>query len=103
MHVKVSHPRPLADLSKFLLMYSCLAGDVGLKEYASRTTRPKKGKDDASTAAQQELLKKHVRVFFPSRRTVEASRGGRNVGDHSLLLFRRWNMFPRYMYCAYAY
>lgn len=55
-----------------------------MKEYSARANRSKKGKDQESRDA---ALKKHIRVYFPSHKTVVQSRGGKDVGSPSVFSF----------------
>lgn len=47
-----------------------------MKEYAERTSR-KRGQKPSDAVPQR--LKDHVRIYFPTERTVANSRGGRGV------------------------
>lgn len=60
------------------LYYAC-QGDSGLKEYESRTSGAK-GKRDAAVDEAVSTVKRHMRIFFPSRETVLQSKGGGDVG-----------------------
>lgn len=51
-------------------------GDTGMKEYEARTNKPKRG---ALASASEPDWKCRMRVYFPSYKTVEESRGGTRV------------------------
>ncbi|KAM7199827.1 hypothetical protein V8F33_004231 [Rhypophila sp. PSN 637] len=68
------------------IYYAC-QGDDGLKEYHSRTTKSK-GKLDR-------IVRSHMRVYFPSRETVERSRGGPNAAG-TICFQSRWFQAPTF-------
>ncbi|KAK3333282.1 tyrosyl-DNA phosphodiesterase-domain-containing protein [Cercophora scortea] len=74
------------------LYYAC-QGDIGLKEYESRTTG-RKGKD-TSTKDDLGALEDHIRVYFPSQQTVAKSRGGKN-GAGTICFQSRWYNSPTF-------
>jgi hypothetical protein len=59
-------------------IYYAAQGDNGLKEYHERTARGKKAKT-SSTEAALGKINDHFRIYFPSRDTVDQSRGGKQV------------------------
>lgn len=61
-------------------IYYAAQGDDGLKEYSQRAERGKKAK---TTSAEDALgqINNHFRIYFPSRQTVDESRGGREVSQ----------------------
>ena len=62
-------------------LYNACQGDSGLKEYESRPTA--KGKSTASADDAVSAVKRHMRIFFPSRDTVAQSLGGKDVSPAS--------------------
>jgi hypothetical protein len=69
-------------------------GDDGMKEYGWRMSRPAKSKAELPAERKlSELLKSCFRIYFPSRETVENSKGGLGVS----YLSDRWPhpMFKR--------
>ena len=57
-----------------------------MREYEFRTApKSKKSADGASVSQRLEVLRSHVRVYFPSEKTIEQSLGGKNVS--AVLLF----------------
>ncbi|KAK3944700.1 hypothetical protein QBC46DRAFT_158420 [Diplogelasinospora grovesii] len=81
------------------LYYAC-QGDLGLKEYESRTPgASRKGKDAASTRStcDSTTIRDHFRVYFPSHDTVMRSKGGRNAAGTICFQPRWWHSptFPR--------
>ncbi|KAK4218143.1 tyrosyl-DNA phosphodiesterase-domain-containing protein [Rhypophila decipiens] len=68
------------------IYYAC-QGDDGLKEFHSRTTKSK-GKLDR-------IVRSHMRVYFPSRETVERSRGGPNAAG-TICFQSRWFQAPTF-------
>ncbi|KAG7290499.1 hypothetical protein NEMBOFW57_000501 [Staphylotrichum longicolle] len=77
------------------LYYAC-QGDSGLKEYASRTLAPK-GKGNASADEGVSTVKRHTRIFFPSRETVLQSKGGKDGAGTICFQAKSWHAatFPR--------
>lgn len=70
----------LGNIKRDLLcaLYGACKGDSGLREYAMRTGKPRKPKAAASSGVEDVDASK-LRVYYPSRETVEQSRGGPNV------------------------
>lgn len=55
-------------------------GDSGLREYGIRTAlKSKKTADAAQVSRRLETLRSHIRVYFPSEKTIEQSLGGKDV------------------------
>ncbi|KAL2201350.1 tyrosyl-DNA phosphodiesterase-domain-containing protein [Corynascus similis CBS 632.67] len=76
------------------LYYACL-GDP-LAEYEERTSGSQ-GKREAFTKRVNSLVKKHMRIFFPSRETVLQSKGGKD-GAGTICIQPKWwqaATFPR--------
>ncbi|KAF3770305.1 hypothetical protein M406DRAFT_33689 [Cryphonectria parasitica EP155] len=81
-------------------LYNACQGDTGLKEYTSRAGRAAKGKakGTAAAASRADLLDlTKIRVYFPSRETVDRCRGGRQSAGTIRFQSRWWNAasFPR--------
>jgi len=91
------------DIDFLSMLYLAAQGDDGLREYGWRThrsTKAGKGKkatsEDATT--QQELAKnieQNFRLYFPSRDTVLASRGGVSCGG-PICFSSRWYNAPSF-------
>lgn len=57
-------------------------GDDGMTEFSWRMSKKGKSRmarDSNLEAKTEELIREHFRVYFPTRETVVASRGGPNV------------------------
>lgn len=61
-------------------LYNACQGDPGTKEYAARTGKPSKTKNDSS--AEDPAVLSRIRVYYPSRETVTGSRGGPHVSSY---------------------
>lgn len=76
-------------------LYNACQGDSGLREFETRTGKPKMGKGAATPVTNQLDLSK-IRVYYPSRETVVRSRGGTNVSSHlSRLYLIQMNAYRR--------
>lgn len=60
-------------------LYNACQGDSGTKEYEARTATAKGKTNAPPTDAIVSNLNQHMRVYFPSRETVQQSKGGMNV------------------------
>ncbi|KAI1328497.1 tyrosyl-DNA phosphodiesterase-domain-containing protein [Xylariaceae sp. FL0255] len=90
----------LGSLKKDLIsaIYNAAQGDDGLKEYDMRTGKGVKKKIDDGNR-ELDSLAGRFRIYFPSRDTVNQSRGGRDAGG-TICVQRKWwdsATFPRQM------
>lgn len=63
---------------------TCWLGDNGLKEYKWRTDKGSKTKSKDSESASERItheLKSNVKIYFPTRQTIERSKGGKAVSQ----------------------
>ncbi|OIW33324.1 phospholipase D/nuclease [Coniochaeta ligniaria NRRL 30616] len=80
------------------MIYNACQGDSGLREYGIRTApKSKKTADGASVAQRLETLRSHLRVYFPSEKTIEQSVGGKDNAGTIFFHSRWWNQttFPK--------
>ncbi|KAL7919252.1 tyrosyl-DNA phosphodiesterase domain-containing protein [Trichoderma austrokoningii] len=75
-------------------IYNACRGDDGI---ASTSSRPSAKQSTTTVTSQEQLLRERFRIYFPTDRTVSASRGGRNAGGTICVQAKWWRSasFPR--------
>ncbi|KAG9239404.1 tyrosyl-DNA phosphodiesterase domain protein [Amylocarpus encephaloides] len=77
-----------------------IQGDDGMTEYGWRANKPRRGKPTVESEVERRLsddVKKHFRIYFPTRDTVANSKGGIGAGG-TICTQSRWyngDLFPR--------
>ncbi|TAQ85645.1 hypothetical protein B7494_g6030 [Chlorociboria aeruginascens] len=80
-------------------MYLACQGDNGIKEYTWRTKRNKPGTESQLEKQLSDDLKSQIQIYFPTKDTVAASKGGIAAGG-TICLQSKWfdaNTFPRHL------